>query len=94
MLGIDFECISRDELDGYPERFEATLETINATARLYQVLFLHNSPRSGHRRYEDLSSTPPPRRVSCTSWAGRLIVSPNRDSSWRGAIIEHSLPSA
>jgi type IV secretion system protein VirB4 len=51
--GIDFECITRDELDSYTKRFEAALKTIEPTARLYQILFRHNGPRIPHRQYAD-----------------------------------------
>lgn len=51
--GIDFECISRDELDAYTKRFEAALKTIDTSSRLYQILFRHNRPRIPHRRYAD-----------------------------------------
>jgi type IV secretion/conjugal transfer VirB4 family ATPase len=51
--GIDFECISRGELDSYTKRFEDALKTIDGSTRLYQVLFRHNRPRVPHRSYDD-----------------------------------------
>jgi len=51
--GIDFECITREELDSYTKRFEAALKTIDTSARLYQILFRHNGPRIPHRQYDD-----------------------------------------
>jgi type IV secretion system protein VirB4 len=51
--GIDFECITREELDSYTKRFEAALKTIDPSARLYQLVFRHNGPRIPHRVYED-----------------------------------------
>jgi type IV secretion/conjugal transfer VirB4 family ATPase len=51
--GIDFECISRDELDAYTKRFEDALKTVDTNTRLYQVLFRHNRPEIPSRSYGD-----------------------------------------
>ena len=51
--GIDFECISRGELDTYTKRFEDALKTIDLNTRLYQILFRHNRPQIPHRDYPD-----------------------------------------
>ena len=51
--GIDFECISRAELDSYTKRFEDALKTIDVSTRLYQLLFRHNQPEIPHKSYEN-----------------------------------------
>jgi type IV secretion/conjugal transfer VirB4 family ATPase len=51
--GIDFECLSRDELDSYTKRFEAALKTIDTSSRLYQMLFRRSAQAIPHRNYRD-----------------------------------------
>jgi type IV secretion/conjugal transfer VirB4 family ATPase len=49
--GIDFECLTPEDLSAYTKRFESALKLLDPSYRLYQVLFRHNRPEIPRQDY-------------------------------------------